>query len=589
MALFSACSDAGGTGGTDGNIDGETRIIFVNDYEFSVTVYTDPSRTNKFADVSAGRESEAIETAPNPTAVFYLSYHILIDDQDFLYPYSLPVRIDAEKTTKVPIPGLSDLDSAEKEKTLTNEVHLKIQNTSTYSLALTRGNIEEFPQGTNSPLINARETARYWVNGGPVTNYSFMKNLNTPVPFPAGLTDFVPGRLYSLKFDGNTITLLEDIPLTIAHALSTTLKPPTELKVTGQTQDSISLSWGAVSGVDGYSVTRSGGSGGPSTQTTASTSYTDTGLTPDTTYSYEVTAYKGSAQSAPVSIPGKTLPETLDTPAGLTVTGQTRDSISLSWGAVSGAEGYSVTRSGGSGSPFTQTTASTSYTDTGLTPDTTYSYQVTAYKGQIKSAPTAAVSGKTIAVAPQKPTGLVVSDVTAGSVSLSWNSTAGAASYEVYRINYTNGVSTKIGTASGAYYTDYAVSAGTAYYYSVSAVNTVGSSPNSDRAFVYAANHNALTTQAQSLSVSPGSKQYFRFPVSAGKSYTITTSSNSDRYFYIQCTAWQNDGTQPFSYTLNYGNDPRTFTSTAAGYITVEIANSAYSYTIPCQIYYQEN
>jgi fibronectin type 3 domain-containing protein len=582
--ILSACSNSGGGPSVEPGDD--TRIVFVNGNDFGITVYSDSNRTVKLAKASAGGESESVEAVPNSAAVFYLSYHILIDGQEFLYNYDLLYRIDAEKTNRVIVEDLSKLDPAELGKSLIAGVRIKIQNSSTSSLVLMRSNIEEKPQGADSPIIIPGETALYEVNSGSVSNYSFMRNSAVPIAFPAAPTEFVSSHLYSFKFDGNNLTLLEDIPLTIAQALKTVIKVPAGLKVTGQTKDSISLSWEAVSGVDGYSLTRSGGSGGPSAQTTASTSYTDTGLTPDTTYSYEVTAYKGSAQSAPAAISGKTLPETLDTPAGLTITGQTQNSISLSWGAVSGAEGYSVTRSGGSGGPSTKTTASTSYTDTGLTPDTTYGYQVTAYKGQIKSA-TVNISGKTIAVAPQKPTGLVVSAVTAGSVSLSWNSTAGAASYEVYRINYTSGVSTKIGTALGNYYTDYTVSPGTAYYYTVSAVNTLGSGPNSDRAFVYAANHNELTTQAQSLSVSAGSKQYLRLSVSAGKSYTITTSSSGYPY-YIRCTAWQNDGTQPFSYTLTSGNNSRTFTSTAAGYITVEIANS-YAYTIPYQIYYQEN
>jgi chitodextrinase len=495
--ILSACSNSGG--GPSVDPDDDTRIVFVNGNDFGVTVYSDSNRTVKLAKASAAGESESVEAVPNSAAVFYLTYHILIDGQEFLYNYDLLYRIDAEKTNRVIIEDLSKLDPAELGKSLIAGVRIKIQNSGTSSLVLMRNNIEEKPQGADSSIIIPGETALYEVTSGSVSSYSFMRNSAVPIAFPAGLTDFVPGRLYSFKFDGNNLTLLEDIPLTIAQALKTVIKVPAGLKVTGQTKDSISLSWEAVSGVDGYSVTRSGGSGGPSTKTTASTSYTDTGLTPDTTYSYEVTAYKGSAQSAP-----------------------------------------------------------------------------------------AAVSGKTIAGAPQKPTGLVVSDVTAGSVSLSWNSTAGAASYEVYRINYTSGVSTKIGTTPGAYYTDYAVNPGTAYYYSVGAVNTAGSSPNSDRAFVYAANHNALTTQAQSLSVSAGSKQYFRLPVSAGKSYTITTSA-SLYHFYIQCTAWQNDGTQPFSYTLTSENNSETFTSTAAGYITVEIANSHSYNTISYQIYYQEN
>ena len=60
----------------------------------------------------------------------------------------------------------------------------------------------------------------------------------------------------------------------------------------------------------------------------------------------------------------------LPAPTGLTVTGTTDTTVSLSWKAVAGAAAYAVHRDG------TQVgrTTSTSYTDTGLTTGTTYSY-----------------------------------------------------------------------------------------------------------------------------------------------------------------------------------------------------------------------
>ncbi len=67
------------------------------------------------------------------------------------------------------------------------------------------------------------------------------------------------------------------------------------------------------------------------------------------------------------------------TPAGLTVTGRTDTSVSLSWSASSdagGLRGYHVYRSGTkvTTTPITGTT----YTDTGLTAGRTYQYTVQA-------------------------------------------------------------------------------------------------------------------------------------------------------------------------------------------------------------------
>jgi poly(hydroxyalkanoate) depolymerase family esterase len=65
---------------------------------------------------------------------------------------------------------------------------------------------------------------------------------------------------------------------------------------------------------------------------------------------------------------------TLPAPTGLTVTGTTDTTVSLSWKAVAGAVSYAVYRGG------TQvgSTASASYTDTGLATGTTYSYTAAA-------------------------------------------------------------------------------------------------------------------------------------------------------------------------------------------------------------------
>ncbi|WTO35380.1 glycoside hydrolase family 18 protein [Streptomyces achromogenes] len=80
-------------------------------------------------------------------------------------------------------------------------------------------------------------------------------------------------------------------------------------------------------------------------------------------------------------------------PAGLTVTGTTSSSVSLSWSAVTGATGYNVYRDG------TKVTAvsGTSATVTGLAASTAYSFQVTATNAAGESAKSATVTGTTTA------------------------------------------------------------------------------------------------------------------------------------------------------------------------------------------------
>ncbi|MFD2353903.1 fibronectin type III domain-containing protein [Nonomuraea ferruginea] len=79
---------------------------------------------------------------------------------------------------------------------------------------------------------------------------------------------------------------------------------------------------------------------------------------------------------------GDTTPPTA--PAGLTASGTTTTGTSLTWTASTddtGVTGYEILRApGASGGTFAQagTSATTSFTDTGLTAGTTYRYQVRA-------------------------------------------------------------------------------------------------------------------------------------------------------------------------------------------------------------------
>ena len=155
-----------------------------------------------------------------------------------------------------------------------------------------------------------------------------------------------------------------------------TLPAPTGLAVTGTTNTSVSLSWSAVSGAASYNVYRGGTKVNSSPVT--GTSYTDSGLSAGAQYSYTVAAVDSSgaigAQSTAVNATTTGTQQGLPAPTGLTVTGVTNNSVSLSWGSVSGAASYRVYRGGTLvGSP-----TGTSYTDTGLTASTGYSYTVAA-------------------------------------------------------------------------------------------------------------------------------------------------------------------------------------------------------------------
>jgi hypothetical protein len=81
---------------------------------------------------------------------------------------------------------------------------------------------------------------------------------------------------------------------------------------------------------------------------------------------------------------------------------------------------------------------------------------------------------------PAAPTGLTATGG-AGNVALSWTASTGATSYNVLR-STSSGTETQYATSGSNSFTDTAVTAGTTYFYVVQAVNSGGTSGNSNEA-----------------------------------------------------------------------------------------------------------
>jgi chitodextrinase len=160
---------------------------------------------------------------------------------------------------------------------------------------------------------------------------------------------------------------------------------PSSLAVSGTTATSISLSWGASpdtggSGRAGYRIYRNG-SVTPLASVTGRT-FTDSGLVTGTSNTYRVTAYDNAGnESGPAGpVTGTTRDATAPSvPQGLQSSNVTANSLTLTWSASidtggSGLAGYRVFRSG----TLVATVTTTSFTNTGLTANTTYRYRVAA-------------------------------------------------------------------------------------------------------------------------------------------------------------------------------------------------------------------
>src|SRR5574337_1362709 len=250
-----------------------------------------------------------------------------------------------------------------------------------------KSNFSMIAFGVNSVSASFLSSASNYVG------YIYLTNDVLPNPY-----DTVPSYFGTLVADLDT-----------GSSSPTAPSQPTGLTATSTSSSQINLSWtvpsnNGGSAITGYKIERSTNAGSTwstlvANTASSSTTYSNTGLGSNTSYSYRVSAINsvGTSQvSNTASATTGTVTTAPQPPTGLTASSVSSSQINLSWTAGnnggSAITGYKIERSTDGGSTWSTISANTgstatTYSDTGLVPDTTYTYRVSEINAIGTSAP----------------------------------------------------------------------------------------------------------------------------------------------------------------------------------------------------------
>ena len=246
---------------------------------------------------------------------------------------------------------------------------------------------------------------------------------------------------------------------------------PTTISAT-ETGGNVGVAWTAAAStpagpVTGYYVYRNGSQVG----TTSGTSFTDSSVAPGT-YTYSVAAYNAVATGAATSAAQITVVAAPATPAAPSAT-PTSGQVVLTWAAETNASSFTLYQ----GSTQLYAGAGLSFTATGLTNNTPYSFTLTATGLGGTSAASSATLATPEAV-PAAPTG-VNATVADSSALVSWTAPAGTFSAQLpltYTVFYNGGTGyTQFATGLNAMSeTVTGLADGTSYSFEVTATDAYG-------------------------------------------------------------------------------------------------------------------
>lgn len=274
--------------------------------------------------------------------------------------------------------------------------------------------------------------------------------------------------------------------------LTTIPMPPLVGSPTSITANSFVANWDTSVGATSYRLDISTNSSfssyvsGYDNLTVSGTSTTVSGLTANTTYYFRVRAVNGTGTSAN-SATGTALTAPVP-PVAATATNVSNTSFTANWSSVPGAASYTLDVSTVSNfSTFVpgyqgDEVTGTSVDVVGLAGNTTYYYRVRA----VNAEGTPSVSSNSVSklTLPDAPVALAATSITSSGFTANWTAVAGISSYRLDVSTNSEFTSLVSGfdnlTVTGTSKVVSALTDGKTYYYRVRAVNSSGSSANSN-------------------------------------------------------------------------------------------------------------
>jgi chitodextrinase len=271
---------------------------------------------------------------------------------------------------------------------------------------------------------------------------------------------------------GNVSPLSASVSVTTATVADTVPpSPPTGFAAVAAGSTSANLSWNASTdnvAVTAYILRRNGAQ----IATPTTTTYSDTGLSAATTYTYTVAARDAAGNTSSAASASVTTTAVADMtppsqPAGFAAVAAGSTSANLSWNASTdnvAVTAYILKRNG----VQIATPTATTYSDTGLSAATTYTYTVAARDAAGNTSSAASASVTTAPTPPSNSAGLAWDAVVAPNIS----------GYRVYfglaPRTYLQSRGQGISVGDVTTYTVIGLSSATRYYFAVTAADTLG-------------------------------------------------------------------------------------------------------------------